>query len=112
MNIEISEDSILYEKPVSIFKMLRLTRNWSPKDVADRIDRSYSSIYSIEEGIRNPTKRVIKAYAELFKFPEEKIEFYMDRRNIPFDFSEYLFKVMLELPVAHRVLKARDAVTD
>lgn len=62
----------------NVFQALRVAKNWTPKEVADNLGKSYSMIYSVEQGIRKPSREMIQDYSSLFGVPVDFILKYMD----------------------------------
>ncbi|MGE7092583.1 helix-turn-helix transcriptional regulator [Lysinibacillus sp. NPDC048646] len=54
-------------------KSLRITKDWTQKELANRIGASQQTVCAWEQGIRSPTLKKAKKLAELFEVPIESI---------------------------------------
>lgn len=61
------------KKDMNIFYWLRLANEMTREEVADKLQISVSSLCAIENGGKVPSKRVIRAYANLFDINEKII---------------------------------------
>jgi putative transcriptional regulator len=62
-------------------RVLRVTRNWSQQDLADRLDVSRQSVNAIETGKYDPSLPLAFRIAELFELPIEEIFVSPSRRS-------------------------------
>ena len=58
----------------NIFRLLRLARNLTVKDLAERLELTTAYVHAIENGSRYPASRTIRDYSVVFDVPRELIE--------------------------------------
>ena len=65
----------------NIFRLLRIARDMKVKDLAEVLRVTPAYINAIENGVKIPSSRLIKDYAEIMKVDEDIIIKYMSDSN-------------------------------
>lgn len=63
----------------NIFRLLRIARDKTIKEVADALLVTPAYVSAIEKGNRNPSKRLIRDYAKIFNIDEKIIELFSEQ---------------------------------
>ena len=84
------------EEKYNIYKMARIARDMSAKDLADKLEVSPAYVHAIESGAKQPSKRLKRDYLEALNLNEEIVDMYSKKVS---DFSTYekLLHFLLEL---------------
>ena len=62
------------ENEINIFKLMRVVRGITAKELAKRLHVSGSYIHAIETGDRKPSKKLYSKYLEALQFDDEIIK--------------------------------------
>jgi transcriptional regulator with XRE-family HTH domain len=85
-------------KERNIFKLLRLIRNIKVSELAEMLDTSVANISSIENGRSQPSRRLLRDYAQVLGVTPEFISNHASNaENKDSRFEDYLFEVLNEV---------------
>lgn len=90
----------LAKDETNIFKLMRIIRNLSVKELAERLEVSPSSICLIESGKRNPGKRLLRDYAIELGVTPDFLGHHMnsgEKTERELRFEDHLFSVLREV---------------
>lgn len=63
-----------HRNSINIFRLLRIARNKQVKEVADELMVTTTYINAIENGIRYPSKRLLRDYARVLEVDEKVLK--------------------------------------
>lgn len=84
---------------LNVFRLLRVARNMSVKDIAEELSVTTAYIHAIENGEKFPSDRLLRDYAQVLGVDEKTIlNFKPETGKLKFEKSLlYLLKIICEL---------------
>lgn len=78
----------------NVYRLLRIARDLRVKDVADSMGVTPAYISAIEAGKREPSTKLIPAYAKALQVDENTLFYFRDPMNQPGKFEHFLQAVL------------------
>ena len=78
----------------NVYRLLRIARDLRVKDVADAMGVTPAYISAIEAGKREPSIKLIPAYAKALQVDENTLFYFRDPKNKPGKFEYFLTAVL------------------
>lgn len=78
----------------NVYRLLRIARDLRVKDVADAMNVTPAYISAIEAGKREPSTKLIPAYAKALQVDENTLFYFRDSQNKPGKFENFLKAVL------------------
>ena len=82
------------KKSNNIFRLLRIVKDWSVKDLASELRVTPAYVNMIENGERKPSSRLIKDYAEILDIDEGIILNFCNESGKDSKFEEILLSLL------------------
>jgi len=83
----------------NIFRLLRIARDWTVRELAEKLDVSSAYINSIEKKERTPSARLIKEYAKVLEVNEKTIIRYMKKPEENTMFEKLMLNLLRKIIV-------------
>ncbi len=80
-------------KNLNVYYLLRIARNLSIKELADKLQVTTSYISAIEKGKRTPSKRLLRDYAKVLDVDEQVLKTFETTKE-PNAFEKSLLKLL------------------
>lgn len=66
---------------ITVYELLRKARNYSIKELANKMDVAQSCISEIESGKRKPTVTIIEKYSKALNIKQSTIKYFEEERS-------------------------------